>query len=88
LLWGFFNKKTLMRGHLVVGGPERHFFFTDDRRKSWPYLDKAVCIFHLLPTLSVRSVARHGPEVGGALAFIFLINSLPDSITEPNSFYV
>jgi hypothetical protein len=54
LALGIFQQKNVdARGHLVVDGPERHFiFFTDDRRK-WPCLDKAVCIFHLPPTLSV-----------------------------------
>jgi hypothetical protein len=82
---GIFQQKNVdARGHLVVGGPERHFFFLPMIAGSHGRAGQSR--LHLPSSSNAfRSVARHGPEVGGALAFTFLINSLPDSITEPNN---
>lgn len=66
LALSIFQQKTVdARGHLVVDGPGRHFFLPmiAGSGRAWTKPSK-----HLPPTLSVF-VARHGPEVGGALAF-------------------
>lgn len=87
LALGIFQQKTVdARGHLVVDGPGRHFFFfTDDRRK-WPCLDKAIEASSsnaLRFCCSSWSRSRWCPRI-----LTFLIISLPDSITEPNNFYL